>query len=316
MSARKKQEIDFRYYEIPEGEQVLALLGESWRRVYGGENFSLHFHNLLEMGICLEGSGNLILNEEVVSYKTGMLTVIPQNFLHVTNSWMNSENYWEYIFIDPEEILKAAYPKDTVFVDRLLEKINHNAKYFEQGANEELATLIKTAMEECRNRKSYSNEVLRGLLLSILMVIARDDISSADSGTEQTKAHMKKNGLDQIIEALNYINESYMEEIRVEELAFKCSLSETHFRRLFVECMNMTPAEYLTLVRIKNSCELIKKSRYSMEEVAVRVGYPTVSTFNRNFRKIVGTSPYQYKKNRDNYEGKLLNFKVSAKKGW
>jgi AraC-like DNA-binding protein len=53
-----------------------------------------------------------------------------------------------------------------------------------------------------------------------------------------------------------------------------------------------------------------------MEEVAVRVGYPTVSTFNRNFRKIVGTSPYQYKKSRDNYEGKLLNFKVSAKKGW
>ena len=217
--------------------------------------------------------------------------------------------------MDPEEILNNVYPRDTVFVTRLLEKINRKARYFEDGTNEELVTLVRMVMEECRNRKSYSNEVIKGLLISILMVIARDT-THAEAEEEIEKAHIRRNGLEQIIEALNYTNEHYMDEIRVEDLAIRCNLSETHFRRLFVECMNMTPAEYLTLVRIKNSCELIKKSRYSMEEVAVRVGYPTVSTFNRNFRKIVGTSPYQYKKSRDNYEGKLLNFKVSAKKGW
>lgn len=107
-----------------------------------------------------------------------------------------------------------------------------------------------------------------------------------------------------------------MEPISLKELADTCNFSETHFRRLFVEYMNMTPMEYLNLVRVRQACELMKKSRYTMEEVAVQAGYASVSTFNRNFRKIVGTSPYQYKKNSDAYRGKLLNARVSAKKGW
>ena len=83
-----------------------------------------------------------------------------------------------------------------------------------------------------------------------------------------------------------------------------------------MQYMNMTPVEYVTLVRIRRACNMMKKTRYSMEEIAERVGYSAVSTFNRNFRKILGTSPYQYKKNSANYEGKLLNYHVSAKKGW
>jgi len=312
MAARKKQEIEFRYYEVPEGEQVLALLGESWRRVYGDDVDSLHFHNLLEIGFCLEGTGHLVLDERTVSYAPGTLTVIPQNFPHVTNSWMGGLSYWEYLFLDPEAVLTLAYPEDSIFVHRLLDRINRNAVCFDAGENEELAALVRMAMEECRNRKNYSVEVLRGLLLSILIVAARND-AGPEPGIEK---HLYRGGLEQIVEALDYINQHYMEEIRVAGLAGKCSLSETHFRRIFVEYMSMTPAEYLTLIRIQNSCELIKKSRYSMEEVARRVGYPTVSTFNRNFRRIVGTSPYQYKKSRDNYEGRLLNFNVSAKKGW
>lgn len=314
MATKKKREIEFRYYEVPEGEQVLALLGENWRRVYGDDinGFSLHFHNLLEIGFCIEGGGSLVLDEEVVSYSSGALTVIPMNCPHVTNSRSNSVNYWEYLFLDPEAILNAAYPKDSIFVNRLLERINHHPVCFEAGQNEELAVLVRAVREECRNRKSYSVEVLRGLLLSLLIVIARGENISG-GGVER---HVQKNSLGQITQALDYIRTYYMEEIRVAELARRCSLSETHFRRIFVEYMNMTPAEYLMLIRIQNACELIKKSRYSMEEVAQRVGYPTVSTFNRNFRRIVGTSPYQYKKNREGYEGKLLNFKVTAKKGW
>lgn len=312
MAARKKQEIEFRYYEVPEGEQVLALLGESWRRTYGDDVNSLHFHNLLEIGFCLEGNGHMVFDERTVSYAPGSLTVIPQNFPHVTNSWMGGLSYWEYLFLDPEAVLMLAYPEDGIFVRKLLDRINHNAVCFDAEENKELAVLVRLAMEECRKRKSYSVEVLRGLLLSILIVIARNDIEPG-MGMEK---YPHRGGLSQILEALDYIDKYYMEEIRVAELAGKCSLSETHFRRIFVEYMSMTPAEYLTLIRIQNACELIKKSRYSMEEVARRVGYPTVSTFNRNFRRIVGTSPYQYKKNRDNYEGKLLNFKVSAKRGW
>ena len=71
-----------------------------------------------------------------------------------------------------------------------------------------------------------------------------------------------------------------------------------------------------------------------MDIVAQKVGFTTTSTFNRNFRQVTGmtplewrkrpenfkkflnTSPYQWKINPENYETKLLNYNISARKGW
>ena len=55
--------------------------------------------------------------------------------------------------------------------------------------------------------------------------------------------------------------------LSLAKLADACSFSETHFRRLFVESMNMTPMEYLNLVRVRQACDLMKKSNLSMGEL-------------------------------------------------
>ena len=93
-------------------------------------------------------------------------------------------------------------------------------------------------------------------------------------------------------------------------------MSETHFRRLFESYINMPPMEYLNLIRVQKACELMKKTNEPMEFIAQKCGFTTQSTFNRNFRKFLDTSPYQWKINPENYEHKLLNFRISALKGW
>ena len=44
--------MEYRYYEIPAGSPVLALLGDKWVQNYGREIDYLHFHNHLEVGFC------------------------------------------------------------------------------------------------------------------------------------------------------------------------------------------------------------------------------------------------------------------------
>jgi len=78
----------------------------------------------------------------------------------------------------------------------------------------------------------------------------------------------------------------------------------------------MPPMEYLNLIRVQKACELMKKTNEHMELIAQKCGFTTQSTFNRNFRKFLDTSPYQWKINPENYEHKLLNFRISALKGW
>lgn len=325
MASKKKQEIELRFYEIPQGEMVLPLLGSTWIREYGNDISVLHFHNLLEIGYCIDGEGIMVFDEVDVPYRPGMLTIIPKNLPHTTKSELHTKSYWEYLFINPDEILKEAYPDNEMFREKISKLVNGNEQYFYQGENDELIKLVRMIMEECRDRKNFSREYLKGLLLAMMIALSRQEKKQDNlpdgvlNGPQQKLPEenaSRQGGIYSISGALEYISKRYMEDIRLETLASCCSLSETHFRRLFVEYMNMTPVEYINLVRIQQACELMKKTHCSMEELAEKVGYTTISTFNRNFRKIIGTSPYQYKKNSKSFEGKLLNVKVSAKKGW
>ena len=51
-----------------------------------------------------------------------------------------------------------------------------------------------------------------------------------------------------------------------------------------------------------------------MEDIAYRVGYQTVSTFNRNFKKITGATPYQWKVHGSEWD--VSGFNVTAMRGW
>lgn len=160
------------------------------------------------------------------------------------------------------------------------------------------------------DKAEYHKAVEQNLMTSLLLLITR-------SYTEK-KTHIRPMtvGLQQIMPAIEYIGMHYMNPISGEDLASICSLSEAQLRRKFKEYLNMSPVEYLTMVRIQKAYELLNSTNYPMTEVALRVGYQDVSSFNRNFRKIMGVSPYQYKKNNSDYRGRVLDKKISAKKGW
>ena len=86
MAKKKKQPAEFRFYELPQDEPVLALMGNKWIQVYGENIDNQHFHNLLEIGLCHYGEGDLVLEEDFYRFAPGMISCIPANFLHVTRS--------------------------------------------------------------------------------------------------------------------------------------------------------------------------------------------------------------------------------------
>ncbi|MEI3339032.1 MAG: hypothetical protein V8R80_02980 [Eubacterium sp.] len=47
--------MELRYYDVPQNEFLIALQGETWKRKYGSEDSLMHFHNLLEIGVCRSG---------------------------------------------------------------------------------------------------------------------------------------------------------------------------------------------------------------------------------------------------------------------
>ena len=111
-NSRKKETIQLRYYELPEQEPVLTLLGPEWMRSYGTIPEDLHFHNLMEIGLCQWGEGTLCIDGQSYQYQDGAVTLIPANCLHTTLSRDQSVNQWEYLFLDPGQILNKSFPND------------------------------------------------------------------------------------------------------------------------------------------------------------------------------------------------------------
>lgn len=310
MSKKKKPKMEYRYYEMPTDSPVLALLGEKWTQNYGRNIDYLHFHNHLEIGFCYSGKGTLTLEDEDRIFTGGMFSVIPKNFPHTTNSDGETLSSWEYLFIDADTFLAEFYHDNPIMADRMIRRVNRKVHFCKVTEMPEMVELIHQIMEIMRNRRELYLEEAKGIVLALLVEIARWN-------KVEGEAEGKPVGNSSLISpALDYISEFPDQQIRIEELAQMCHISETHFRRSFSECMNMTPVEYINWVRIKTACDELKKTNDSIGDIAVRTGFTTLSTFNRNFQKVMGISPHKWRKNPEHYERKLLNYDIKTQEGW
>lgn len=308
MPKKKKKPAEFRFYEIPQDESVLALMGSKWIQVYGENIDNMHFHNLLEIGYCHYGDGDLVIEDDTYRFDAGMISCIPANYLHVTRSDANVRAFWEYIYISPEDIVRQ-WGKSTQETRQIMDAVGGKSFFVRVEECPAIAALIRAIFVEMQHRSAHYRECVRGMAYALLFEIARFN----DMGEGQS---VGKSISLQLGSAIEYVDKNYPNNFKIADLANECHMSETHFRRIFQEKMNMTPVEYVNFVRVRKACELIDKTDISMEDVAEKVGFVTPSTFNRNFRRIIGTSPYQWKKRPDNHEGRLLEYKISALKGW
>lgn len=315
MGKAKKSKIEFRYYKMPSGIPILALLGREWIRTYGEGIDYLHFHNCMEIGYCYNGSGTLTIGEENYHFSGNQFSVIPQNCPHTTTSDPGTASRWEYLFVDVEEILKGLYSPaiNEKKAKRIINRINSRGLFLETKDYPVLAGRVLDMLDIMRGSKEFYLEEAKGILISFLTDIARRN-EDKETGIHQDVVEGKSNIM--VSDALTYIKEHYMEPIRIEKLAGHCHISETHFRRLFSSCINMGPLEYINLVRIQNACEMLRKTDALVSDIAFRCGFSTLSTFNRNFKQVTGCSPYEWRKNPGNFEQQIMKFEIHSEEGW
>lgn len=311
MGRKKKEKLEFRVYEIPPGESVLALLGDDWIGNYGYADTCMHFHNLFEIGYCHYGHGLLVLGEEEQVYEDGMISAIPADFPHITVS--EGVDSWEFLFFDPAELIKELFPGQPGLQIENLARIDREALLFREKEQPELAATVRKVLREMHRKRPFYQETVRHLMQIYLLELLRVK-AEAEEGSGAVR--IRTGSIAQIQPAIEYVEQRYFEEIRASQLAARCGLSEAQFRRVFEESVHMAPIEYLNRIRIYNACKLMNRRDCSMDVVAEECGFSSLSAFTRNFKKIMKTTPYQWKLNKENYRGQLQQFEISTLRGW
>ena len=98
---------------------------------------------------------------------------------------------------------------------------------------------------------------------------------------------------------ISYINKEYAENLKSVEVANKYDLSVLELNQTLKFLTEKDFEEYLRFVRINKSCELLLTNNDDIIDIALAVGYNNTKSFTRNFEKLKGITPGNYR--RSNY---------------
>lgn len=293
---KEDRKTEFKYLEIPNGEELLALLGSSNIREYGiykdgRKTEYLHFHNLMEIAICRWGKGEVNLNHKWYPYSDGDIIVIPKNYPHSINSY-GKNSFWEYVYIKPSDFLNKISKEHNLIKRHYLEEIECRPFIKDKSKVADLESEINLLMNQTRVQAYGYRECIKAILLALLMEIRK--INHIDQDIQEVKGRQSPQKVKTLSLAMEYIETNYQKELRISDIANAACVSETALRRLFVECCEMSPMQYVKKVRIDEACKMMRKADVNINEIALIVGFKNTSPFITNFKKMQGCTPKQW----------------------
>lgn len=105
-----------------------------------------------------------------------------------------------------------------------------------------------------------------------------------------------------IAQAISYLESHSHEPIYLVELARIAQMSRRSFIRAFQAATGNSPVAYLIKQRINRAATLLRQNDHSISEIAFRSGFGDSNYFARQFRKIFGSSPREYRSR----EGRII----------
>lgn len=288
-----------RDYVLSDRMTVLELNEMVWYPPYGID--TNHYHNCLEIGVCVAGRGTITMGQKAYDFTAGTVVIVPAGLHHSQQNQGDPLTRWRYVVIDELRFLTEIPARSRGEVMRFLQQSRAGGLYLSGGAAHEDILGILQRMFDVHIR--YAGEALgeiEALLLLLLVRAAREPIQ------EEMNAAIDPLNMKSIEPALLYVSENYRQEIRVQQLARACAMSESYFRKVFGQLIGLSPLEYVNRYRVHRAMHLLHVTGDSVQHVALECGFPSVSTFARNFVRYVGQNPSSWRRQHAVREQKSL----------
>ena len=94
-----------------------------------------------------------------------------------------------------------------------------------------------------------------------------------------------------------WIEENYRQKFSLDALAAELGKSRSYLSRRFHAETGEHIHNYLNTLRLRRACELLRHSALPVNEIAGQVGFSEVTYFISSFKKGIGETPLQYRKN-------------------
>lgn len=211
------------------------------------------------------------INDTVYNLKKGAVVIFPPKFKY---------HYWGE---PPSKYLCAHFTGS--HAEKFLTDLGFSLEPFvlESEFSPKIKALFDKLIEKYMTTTPFLQYSLACLLEEILLTVATD--------------RLKSGGYRTFKKSIKYIHENFAQKIQIPELAKMESLSNSRYITLFSKEIGKSPSEYILALRLERARELLLTTDMEISSVGAASGYKDQYFFSKIFKKHIGISPSEFRKN-------------------
>lgn len=246
---------------------------------YEGEwQNNLHTHHFTEIYYITKGLGEFQIEDKRFPVSEGNLIIVNPHIEHTEFS--SKESPLEYISLSIEGMIFE--------FDKPYKNQNYglyNCDSIKDRINPILQLLLLEAEEEGMNHETSCQNLAEMFVIHVMRMQNLSLHPSLDTKMSKECGAAKR-----------YIDSNYMENITLDLLAELTHMNKFYLVHSFTKYTGLSPINYLTQKRVQISMEYLASTDYSIAQIASSVGFSSQSYFSQVFRKALGMTPVQYRK--------------------
>jgi AraC family transcriptional regulator len=184
---------------------------------------------------------------------------------------------------------------DPAFVEDVSEELGSNpvAQLRAQidMRDESLASLMRLLENAAKSGESSNNLYVDHLIYAFTLRLF--SLGQDRQYTDIPQGALPAHKLRRVIERMNADLDT---DLDLKTIAAESGYSRNHFLRMFQAATECTPHQYLLRLRIQKAQSLMKHQSLRIIDIAESCGFTSQSQFSRVFRRVIGVTPRQYRR--------------------
>lgn len=246
-----------------------------------------HWHHEIELNYLLAGDVlKFVADGQTTEYRPGDIWAVNHRVIHSANGKPRAD-WQEFGIIIDDDFLLTEIPESANWQ---LTLSGHDAQQRQSTSYQKIAEHLLAIHDLLAETLTDTNRMAILGHFYMLLFELQQNFTTAIS----TTAEINRN-LPLVDQVMLFINNHASEDLTGQLLASQFHVSLTTLNQQFKANLQMSVNRYIRLVRLLNARKLLLSTTHSINYIADQCGFPSVKTFNRNFKAWKNKTPSDYR---------------------